>query len=310
MLVWGCWSVLVCAAGAQTTDYCDKVRARSSSDAAYLIAPKLFGQFLRFPTTTETRPDADLYPELGASGGKNYQLRLGLAFSAVDAYKGIRLGNASDRDCQAHAAKREAQRAIDFAPDAILLRAERAEYAKLKDGGAECQQVLQRSRERFDKKLITRQELQTVEDRVAVIERRRNELSSHIKQMELRGVQELAQHDLSELERQYVDAELEREAALSSIKALSAWDLSVTGGALLPVGRSELDWFGWVELRYSLGGLFSNAHERSYMRAREAELRNADYELPGRRAQLQAQLRVQRELAQQELTSPIICTWS
>jgi hypothetical protein len=267
-----------------------------------MMAPKLFGQFLRFPVSSETNPDADLYPELGARGGNNYQLRLGMSWSAIDAYKGLRLGSASEPDCKAHAVKQDAQRALELAPDSVLLRAARAEYAKLRDGGEQTREVLERSRARYDQKLITLEELQAVESRAAAIEHRRNELSARIKQWEQRGVEELPAGGLKALEAAYVSAEMEREQALSSIKTLSAWDLSVTGGALLPVGRSELDWFGWVELRYSLGGLFSGMYEGTYLRARESELRRASYELPQRSELLVRQLSVERELVQQQLT--------
>jgi len=286
---------------AQASDYCDKTRARAASDAALMIAPKLFGQFLRFPSTQESQLDAQLYPDLGTSSGRSYQLRLGMYFSASDAYRGLRLTQASELDCRAHEARVDIERAMIALPEIAKLVGARAQLALLRTRADEWSAIRERARARLGASLITLGELQELDGRITLIERKRAELEASVADLEAQGIGELSR-DIGELERDYVQAENAHEAELSSAKRWTAWDLAVTGGALMPVSApAQVDWYGWVELRYSLGDLFSAHSQSTYLRARAAELEHAQYEIPQRLFILRKQVEVQRQYAEREL---------
>lgn len=128
---------------------------------------------------------------------------------------------------------------------------------------------------------------------------------AQIKQFELRQVA-LPDTVLGELVKLYRSAELEREQKVSGSKALSAWSMVLSGGALVPLVRVEtrpaVDWFGWVELSYNLGGPWSAGHEQEYLKAREAELHGARYELSQRAQAMKQQLRGHSQHAEGQLS--------
>jgi hypothetical protein len=142
--------------------------------------------------------------------------------------------------------------------------------------------VLERARKRLEANVITSVDFAQIRTRTAQIEARISELRGRIEQLEARGVS-LPDARLSELVRGYQASELEREQRLSSLKTLSAWNMALSGGALVPLIKgASMDWFGWVELSYNLGGLWSAGREQAYLKARRGELQDARYELAQR----------------------------
>jgi hypothetical protein len=285
------------SASAQSSDYCDKVRARAKSDAASLIAPKLFGQALRYPT------EADIATGVGpVSGRENYQLRFGLQFSPVDLARGIATVNASDSDCEAHIAADQIQRTIDDAQAAATLSAYRAQAKFLEEQRQTWTSLLSQTEKRLAAQLITQSDLQDVRQNADALERKLATVQGQVAQLEARGV-EAPNVSLDELLHSYLDAELTRERGLSSARSWSVWSLGVTGGALLPLSAAtSVDWFGWVELSYNLGGLWRGSYESAYLKAREAELHHARGELGQRVELLKRTLSAQRDSAQRELS--------
>lgn len=280
---------------AQSSDYCDKVRARAKSDAALLIAPKLLGQALRYPTEAGV-------PVGVANGRENYQLRFGLQFSPVDLARGIATVDASDADCESHIAADQIQRTLDDAQAAATLSAFRAQAKFLEEQRSTWTSLLSQTEKRLSAQLITQSDLQDVRQTADALERKLAEVQGQVAQLEARGV-EAPSSSLDELMHTYIDAELMRERGLSSTRNWSSWSLGVTGGALLPLtAATSVDWFGWVELSYNLGGLWRGSYESAYLKAREAELHDARSELAQRVEQLKHELSAQRDSAQRELT--------
>jgi hypothetical protein len=296
-------SVLLChclfaasaSASAQSSDYCDKVRAQAKSEAARLVAPKLFGQALRFPT------NADVATNIGPGAGRdNYQLRFGLSYSPIDLFRGLRTVSASDADCEAHIAADSIEQAIDDAPAAASLSAYRAQAAFLEGQRAMWSGLLATTEARLNAQMVTQLEMQQVRQATDALERELLEAHAQVADLEARGV-EGASPALDQLEHSYVRAETERERKLTQLKALSGLSLGVSGGALVPLSAAVVDWFGWIELSYNLGSLVSSGYDSDYLKARAAELRNAHREISQRVQTLKQQLSAQREYAQREL---------
>lgn len=90
------------------------------------------------------------------------------------------------------------------------------------------------------------------------------------------------------------------EASLSTLRGLEAWNLRLQAG-VIPLEGVKLDWFGWLELSYSLGGPFQSAAESRYREARQRELLSDARELPARLKRQSQELSAQTEQAAVEL---------
>jgi hypothetical protein len=91
--------------------------------------------------------------------------------------------------------------------------------------------------------------------------------------------------------------QLEREA--SHVRSLDPWRVTATGG-LIPQ-TSPVDYYAIVQLEFNFGAFARNAAETRYLDARDAELRQARYELPEQLRRYQAALRAASASASREL---------
>lgn len=279
------------AAGVQADDsaYCRRVGAQADSEAALLLWPRLSVQGLRYPSGFDNGPMTN----------EGFQLRVGMSYSLLDAYRATRLTAASELDCQAHSALEELQNAYDSSSDTPQRSAYQAQAQFLDRHRGDVDAVVERARKRLSERIITVMEF--------------NELLTLTDQLERKAVQ--AQGAASRLAptaqassarpagkvlRDVLRLSSEHEAELSSLRELDAWGLRLNGG-LIPLADHSVDWFGWVEVNYSLGGLFRGGAERRYRQARRDELRTAVDQLPARLSQLQTQLALSAEQAQNEL---------
>src|SRR5689334_3650061 len=103
-LLWLLGTSTVARAEDGSSGYCDKVRARANGDAALLIAPRVVADALRFPGGG----GSDVAPSLD----RELQVRVGLSFAPIEAYRGFRLMDASEADCAAHESLVRAQRGL------------------------------------------------------------------------------------------------------------------------------------------------------------------------------------------------------
>lgn len=274
--------------GAQSA-YCEKVRSRSNADAALLLAPTLMAQGLRYPTAINGP----------AAIGGNLQLRVGLAFSPLDFYRGLRLMDVSDADCDAHELTEDLERDLQHATYAPQVPALQAQTRFLESHLAELAQIHARGQARLASNLITMMEFQALRSAIDGIERKVEQLHGEAAQLKARGVAMPTSNLASGVER-YQRARMKVEDKLSSLKSLDAWRLRLSGG-YVPAADRSADYFVWVDFSYSLGGPWNVHYENNYLDARKTELHSARYEVSHRTDETRAQLRAAGEQAQREL---------
>ena len=97
--------------------YCRRIEALAQSEGALLWAPRLSLQGLRYPSGFDNGPTTQ----------EGYQLRVGLSYSLVDAYRALRQRNINALDCSAHELQHELETAVETMADVPLLDAFRAQ---------------------------------------------------------------------------------------------------------------------------------------------------------------------------------------
>lgn len=266
--------------------YCDKVRARANGEASLLIAPSVYAQGMRYPSSIDIGPVTD-----------KMQLRLGLAFSPVELYRGLRLMNVSEADCRAHEISDRFERDLEQATEAPALPAFEAQVEFLVKQRSVLDKVLERARARLASNIITTLEFQTLRSNIDALDRKVEQLLGQASGLRARGVKA---PDRTVSLQTYLEAKMTLEDKLSSLKSLDAWNLKLSGG-VIPVGDRQTDYFAWVEFSYSLGGPLNVQQENKYLDARRAEMRQARYEIATRTRQTRLQLEAARSQAQREL---------
>lgn len=290
LFVWG-FLTDASSASAQNSDYCAKVRARAAGRAALLTAPELFSDLLRYPESYETGP----------SSMDTLQLRVGLSFSPTDAFKSTLLDDIGEADCRAHEAKVRVERALDSSSDTYRLPALRAQLEFLEQRRGAWHDLLTRAEQRLSARVITNLEFAAFSRQLEELERKLLQLRGETDGIRAEiGDDQVGPEALSRYEAEYVSATYEFERRESSQKSFDAWDFTLTGG-FVPIASTGPDWFGWIQLRYKLGGAFADQHESDYLRARAEELRRSRYEVPARVQAMKRKFSVQREQAQKEL---------
>lgn len=278
-------SVVLCQLGRARADgdlYCERVAARASSDATLLWAPRLALQGLRYPSGID----------LGPATASGFQLRVGLSYSLIDPLRALHTHTAADADCAAQQARAALTTALESAPE---LAAHRAQAQYLTAHQPEIDALIGRARTRLSQRLITVFELNHILEAVEQLERKAARASGSAAQLEAASPAAPAAQDARALAAAFVQRRSEHEESLSSLHTLDAWNVRVQGG-VIPVEGTKLDWYGWLELSYSLGGPFQYGAESRYRQARQAELLNDAEQLP---AKLERQARVLRAQAEQ-----------
>jgi hypothetical protein len=269
------------------SSYCEKVQARASGDAALLIAPRLFATGLRFPP-----------PDVQPVETTTYQLRIGLALSLLDAYRGFKEMSTSDADCEAHERGEQLRRSLEDGTDGPKLEGYRAEVEFLEANQSVWSALIEKAQERLAIHVITTLELEDVRRKADSLERTLVQARGFVEQFEARGV--TTKPGALQMAKDYLDAAMKVESRASSVKGLDAWGLKVSGG-VVPQFNGSVDWFGWAEISYSLGGPIGQGREDAYLRARREELQTARYELPARTQLLHRQVDSELSMAQREL---------
>lgn len=271
------------AARADDSAYCRRVHARAASDAALLIAPTLRAEALKLPSALSPGGHIDPTPS-----GSSYQVRAGATVSLLNMYKGTRLPVVADADCAQHDATIAAEALLAQAEDFGRLGALRAEAKALDESRPAWERVAAKMRERFAAQNVTLLNLEDVETRTVALERRRMQIGGEISRIEATGL-DAQKPNIAALAQRIDATAMKYESEASHVRSLDAFDLAITGGYVPPILDSkESDFFGVIQISYSLGGPFRNAAESRYLAARAEELKTA-------RAETQGQLRLFRE---------------
>ena len=240
------------------------------------MTPRLVGQAIRFPSSG--RLD-DVSSGVGSS---EVELRAGVSFSPIDAWRGHLLGRVAAADCREHDAGQSIQRALSRETQQAELAARRAEANYLTVHRHEWRELRLRADAEMKAGLVTLVEMYELYRLIEELERKL--LHAEIDAARLQAEESGRETEPAQASaRAYLDGAMSLERELADLRALDAWTVKLTGGIVpLSGDNGRVEWFGFAELSYSLGGLFRGAPEARYLRAREAELHQESYELPAR----------------------------
>lgn len=255
-----------------------------------LWAPKLYVQGLRYPSGFD----------IGPATPKGYQLRVGMSYSLTDVLRSMRVGTVAETDCAVHTLQDKLDTALEGAAVRPENAASRAQADFLASHQAEVEQLVERARKRLGERVITLFELNHILSLAEQIERKAAQASGLASRREAATGADTAERDPGAMAGELAHVRESHEQSLSSLRAMDAWNLRLQGG-VIPLADRSLDWFGWVELSYSLGGPFRSAAESSYRQARQLELQSDPHELPAKLERWQRQVDSQAEQAAVEL---------
>jgi hypothetical protein len=287
------YALLPRGAVADESSYCRKVRARAGEDAALLMWPKVFAEGDRFPSGTNQGPTL-------SSG---LQPRIGLIFSPTDLYRGVKVEQVADEDCELHGVKVALQEWVSTAASNATLPALEAQVAYLDAHQSEWQESLSLERERREAGYTTLVELENLRRIVGVLERKLESQRSEQRRLEaqVREVSRTASRATKDnaLVEEVGIRSRAVESGASSLLGLGAFQVRMLGGVIPTLDKT--DWYARVDLTFDLGS-FAFAKERArYRMASDDEMRHASYELPARAALVEEGLRLQKTNARREL---------
>jgi len=266
----------VSVVAAQESAYCRKVKARAEADSLLLMTPKVVAQALRFPSSgrigvSDTTASDD-----------SVELRAGLTYSPVDAWRGILLRRIGDADCRQHAAGSKIDEVLIEGTDRLQLAARRAELGYLTLHRSEWLALLDAANGELEAGLLTVTEVFELHRLTQSLERRLTDAELDVARLEVKIETPNASLPVP-LGRNYLEQadEFEREGA--ALRRLDPWSFTITGG-VVPLGHDAPDWFGFAEVSYSLGSLARGSAESRYLEAQSDELRTAPHELPSKLA--------------------------
>jgi hypothetical protein len=303
--VWTCgaMSLTPAVAAARDTPYCKQVRARAQSDADLLMMPRVVVQGIRFPQGAQQI-------DSGATTENGYQLRTGFTFSPVDFYKGqttLRLG---DAECERHEAELDLSGVLARGTDDARLSALREQGLFLRAKQTDWTALHARATARLGKRIITVVEFTNVQRFIDELERKLVQVEGDAGQLDARARNQalpfatlpgsgLPSATLPALANRYTEASQHFEREASSLRLLDDWRLQMTGGV---IPQTPSDWYGTIELSFSLGGLVRPAHEENYVEARAAAVAHASDGVDARLRAFQGEVAALLEQTKRDLS--------
>lgn len=244
---------------------CRRTHALAESQAYILVAPRITAEAGHVPTGGTT----------GLGGASGYQVRGGLSWSPIDFVHGLMALDAAGTECDELAALARARRTLELGSELGELPARRAERDVLVAARGEWEAIASRTQTRVAEGLATEQQLLSVRAEVERLERRVDQIEAEIARLVAAGHEELDASTLAGDLETYERRALDLERQQSSIRRLAPWNVTVLG-SVVPVdqgmGSWNVDWFGWVSVSYSLGGIAQQLAEDDAVEARAAQL--------------------------------------
>jgi len=263
------------SAAAEESAYCRKVKAKASSEALLLTTPKVIAQALRFPSSGRIDP-------VTQSGDSTaVEVRAGLSYSPIDAWRGHVVGRVGDADCREHNAGQAIERLLLRETDQAQLGARRAQVEYLTAHRAEWRELLVKAEAELQAGLLTLVELHELRRLTQELERKRVQAEMEVTRLEVQREEAPLGTGDAISARGYLQEARALEREFAALRSLDPWTFTLSGG-VVPTDQEGVTWFGFAEITYSLGGLFRSGAEERYMRAREDELRQAPYERRGK----------------------------
>ncbi len=281
------------------TLYCRRAHARAWADASPLVFPQLVGEGFRYPTGT-------VDPQL-VGGVGTYQLRVGLAYSLTDLYRGVKTMTAASADCALEESRVDLDQVLPAAGDIGKHEAFRKQVAYLDEQRPRWLSIQKIAGERLAVRSITYTEFSELRKRVTQLERKSAQVRGELARVQAEQVG-VIDRPLNEISRTYVERSGVYERRTDDARFVQAWQFRISGG-VVPlqlndaggvVGSNRMDWYGLIELQIRLGALSGDG---GYLSAREAEVKSARYEVPQKIAALERQLNAALVEARAELVA-------
>lgn len=290
-------TAVVAPARADDTPYCRKVRARAVSDASLLIAPSLRLDGIKLPTAFQTGAN----PIDPSQVGPEYQIRGGVSVSPLDIYKGFRVLDLGDADCDQHVSAVTAEEIIAQGKEYGRAPALQKQIELLDARRPGWEALVAKSEQRFASAVTTLQQVEEVRTRAVSLDRQRAQLVGDKERLESSGAK-VFKGTLADLTRAVETTAMRYERKASHVRSLDSWSVHLTAGYIPPFfGSDHSDWYGMVALTHNLGSVWRNAAESRYLDAREDELKASRHELASRISTFRSNLRASSAQAQREL---------
>jgi hypothetical protein len=180
----------------------------------------------------------------------------------------------------------------------------------LRAKSADWRALSARAAARLTQRIITVVEFTNVQHFVDALERKVVQVEGEASQLDARALRTralpfatlpgagLPSATLPALATRYMDASLQYEQKSSSLRRLDEWRLQMTGGV---IPQTPSDWYGAIELSFSLGGLVRGAHEDNYVEARAETLARASDGVDTRLRQFRAEVAALLQQAERDL---------
>jgi hypothetical protein len=241
---------------------------------------------------------------------QGYQLRAGFSFSPLDFYKGRATLDVGEAECERHEAALDLDAVLERGTDDARLGALLEQGTFLRAKSADWRALSARAAARLAQRIITVVEFTNVQHFVDALERKLVQVEGEASQLDARAVRTralpfatlpgagLPSATLPALATRYLDASLQYEQKSSSLRRLDEWRLQMTGGV---IPQTPSDWYGTIELSFSLGGLVRGAHEDNYVEARAETLARASDGVDTRLRQFRAEVAALLQQAERDL---------
>jgi hypothetical protein len=246
---------------AQPSPYCRHVRAKASSEADSLMTPRLMVQGIHFARGAEL---SDAFPV----SGSGYQVRTGLSFSPVDFYKGRSVLRAGDADCGRHEAAVALDDVLGHSTEVARLSALLQQGEFLRTRTEDWRELASRAAARLSQRIITVVEFASIQRSIDTIEHKLIQVEGDAEQLKARqlrgngmlpggsntlpGAAGEPRSSVPELASRFYRESMRFEREGSRQRELDSWKLQVTGGV---IPQNPVDWYGTLELSFSLGAL-------------------------------------------------------
>lgn len=281
------------AAKAEEAPFCRKVRARAQADAALLVSPQVLVQAMHLPANR-----SDITLQAIESTAPQNQLRAGISYSFLDAYKGLGVLAVAEAECQRHEVQTRIEELLLLGDEAGRLSALRQQAAFLESRRPEWTELVRKEEERFASRVITLVELAEIRARAADLDHRLLKATSEAER--IAATEPPHPHPpLESLESTFLERSETVESRSSHVRSLLPWQLKITGG--MAVTERPLDWYGLAEVSFNVGAFVQRSREESYLAARAQEQRTERTELAGRLREFRVRAQGRLAQAQREL---------
>ena len=226
---------------------------------------------------------------------------------------------AGDADCERHQAAVALDDVLGHSTEGARLAALLEQGQFLRNHAEDWRSLASRAASRLSQRIITVVEFTSIQRSIDSLEHKLIAVEGEAEQLKARqlrghgmlpgngglslaggalGAAPEARTPVAELASRYHRESMRFERETSQQRQLESWKLQVTGGV---IPQSPVDWYGTLELSFSLGALIQGEHERRYLEGRSEELRYARDGVETRLAQFRAQLAAALDQARRDL---------